>query len=225
MKRFFFLLVLSVWLLNVDLNAQDTVRTFEPVSTAFIDDSLKINNTLDSALVAADTVSANKKTKKRHSAKRAAWMSAVLPGMGQVYNKRWWKVPIIYAGFAGLSYGLYHYGTNYTGYRKAYRLQVDEDSTTLGSFKGISEANELKAYRDSNKRNLDIMAVITAVWYALNIVDAAVDAHLFNWDVSDNLALDIHPYAPAFYNTANASFGLSLQFNFKTPNQKKIFTF
>lgn len=204
---------------------QDSFLVTKPLEIATFADSNKIAAAkVDSSWQKNDSIPFKKKIEKRHSAKTASWMSAVLPGLGQAYNKRWWKLPIIYAGFAGLGYGIYHFGTNYTGYRNAYRLQVDGDSTTIGSYKGISGTLELKSYRDYHKRNLDIMAVITVVWYALNIVDAAVDAHLFHWNVDDKLALDILPFTPSIGNS-QAAFGLSFQFSFKQPAQQKKIQF
>lgn len=213
------------FILSAQSQTQDSVSATDPFEISAVSDSTKTAVVVvDSTLQKSDSLAFKKKIEKRHSAKKAAWMSAVLPGLGQAYNKRWWKLPIIYAGFAGLGYGIYYFGTNYTGYRNAYRLQVDGDSTTIGSYKGITNALELKSYRDYHKRNLDIMAIITAVWYALNIVDAAVDAHLFHWNVDDKLALDLHPFAPSIANSS-AAVGFSFQFSFKQPVPKKIIQF
>jgi len=226
-SKFFFFLF-SFFLFHLSANAQDAPAK-EREGFERIDSLLAADTTLSSVPVAntdtinSDSVSIMKKklVDKRHSPKKAIWMSAILPGLGQGYNKRWWKIPVIYAGFSGLGYGLYHFGTNYNGYRGAYRIAVDGDSTTNASYKGTSTAAELKFYRDSNKRNLDIMAVITAFWYILNIVDAAVDAHLFHWDVDDKLALDIHPMIPQMSGRGVA--GLNLQFSFRQAPKRKIF--
>lgn len=133
------------------------------------------------------------KNMKRHSPTKAAIFSAVLPGLGQGYNKKYWKIPIVYAGFAGLGYAVYYTTTEFKGYRNAYRLQVDENPATLGEYRGIDDAATLKSYRDYFKRNLDISAICMAVWYTLNIVDAAVDAHLFEWNMKDDLNVSWHP--------------------------------
>ncbi len=227
MNKILFLLF-SFFLFHLSANAQDAPDRARNESQA-IDSMIAVDTTLSVLPVAvadtinSDSVSLTKKKllDKRHSPKKAIWMSAALPGLGQGYNKRWWKIPVIYAGFAGLGYGLYHFGTDYNGYRKAYRITVDLDSTTVGSYKGISGAAELKSYRDYNKRNLDIMSVITAVWYVLNIVDAAVDAHLFHWNVDDKLALDIQPMIPQMSGRGVA--GLNLQFSFRQPQKQKVF--
>lgn len=148
------------------------------------------------------------KTAPKHSAVKALWMSAVLPGLGQAYNKKYWKIPIVWAGFAGLGYGLYHTGSRFMAYRNAYRLQVDGRPETLGSVNGISDPAGLKFYRDQNKRNLDITAICTAVWYILNLVDASVDAHLFHYDISDDLSLE---WQPVMINNQQPGLGLSLR--------------
>lgn len=142
-------------------------------------------------LVTKDSVEVKKVNK--HSPGKALWMSAVLPGLGQAYNKKYWKIPVIWAGFGGLGYGIYHTASRFVQYRNAYRLQVDQDPSTIGEVKGIQDPATLKFYRDQNKRNLDIVSICTAVWYALNLIDAAVDAHLFHYDISDDLTLQWQP--------------------------------
>ncbi|MDW8273564.1 MAG: DUF5683 domain-containing protein [Chitinophagales bacterium] len=189
----------------------------------FIGDTISSANISPEIKKSQDTTLVTKRKEKRHSPAKAAWMSAVFPGLGQAYNKKWWKIPIIYAGFGGLGYGLYHFGSNYSGFRRAYRLQVDNDSLTIGSYRGITNAAELKFFRDDYKRNLDLMGVLTAVWYALNIIDAAVDGHLFHWNVDDKLTLRLHPYAP---NMANSILGLRLELCWNRINfSKKNFAY
>lgn len=138
------------------------------------------------------TLSKNKKEKK-HSAAKAVWMSAVLPGLGQAYNKKYWKIPIVYAGFAGIGYAVYYTGRNFYGARNAYRLQVDGNPATVGSYNGDTQSETLITYRNYYKRYLDISAICLALWYGLNLVDAAVDGHLFHYDMTDKLSLHIEP--------------------------------
>jgi hypothetical protein len=149
--------------------------------------------------------------KYRHSPFYASLFSMALPGLGQAYNRKYWKIPIVYAGFAGLGYAVYHTGSNFRGYRAAYRLQVDNDANTHGSYKGVEEKATLKQYRDFFKRNLDISVICTGVWYILNIVDAAVDAHLFEWNMKEDLSLSWHPTVitgPQYQATAGLKFNL-----------------
>lgn len=150
---------------------------------------------IDSTFVQDTSKGVNKSTQmaKKHKPRTAVWLSAVLPGLGQAYNKKYWKIPIVYAGFGGLSYAVYYTATNYQQARKAYRLQVDNDPLTKGEYQGYSDPETLKAQRDFHKRNLTISGICMAVWYSLNLIDAAVDAHLFDFNMSDDLALHWEP--------------------------------
>lgn len=138
------------------------------------------------------TISGDKKL-RRHNPLYASLFSMALPGLGQAYNRKYWKIPIIYAGIGGFSYGIYALSKDFTGYRNAYRLQVDEDPNTYGSYKGVDDDATLKTYRDYYKRNRDLVCIFTGVWYALNIIDAAVDAHLFEWNMKDDIHLSWQP--------------------------------
>lgn len=160
---------------------------------------------------------AQKKEKlKKHSPLKAALFSALLPGLGQAYNKRYWKIPIVYAGLGGLGYAVYYTADNFTKSRNAYRLSVDLDSTTIGIYRGSSSASELKEYRDYYKRFLDLSILFTSLWYTLNIIDAAVDAHLFYWNVNDDLTLNWEPQIrPTYANGfAQTSVGIRLRLGF-----------
>ncbi|MES2622150.1 MAG: DUF5683 domain-containing protein [Bacteroidota bacterium] len=153
--------------------------------------------------------------KYRHRPLYAALFSMALPGLGQAYNKKYWKIPIFYAGFGGLGYAIYYTGSNFRGYRNAYRLQVDEDAATYGEYKGVDDAATLKEYRNFFKRNLDITVICTAVWYILNIVDATVDAHLFDWNMKDDLNVRWQPTfftGQANYPQANTGIKITLSF-------------
>ncbi|GIV32972.1 MAG: hypothetical protein KatS3mg031_0507 [Chitinophagales bacterium] len=152
-----------------------------------------------------DSLSVNKgetPDRRRHSVGRAVWMSAVLPGLGQAYNRKWWKIPIIYAGFAGLGYAISFNAKRWNTYREAYRLRVDGDTTTIDAFVNIYSESNLVTLKNYYKRNLDLSVIFTAVLYALNIIDAAVDAHLFEFDISDDLTLRI---APAHHFSQNGN--------------------
>lgn len=147
----------------------------------------------NSAKALHDSTITGDKRLRRHKPLYAALFSMALPGLGQAYNRKYWKIPIVYAGIGGFSYGIYALTTDFTGYRNAYRLQVDLDPNTYGSYKGVDDATTLKTYRDYYKRNLDLVCIFTGVWYALNIIDAAVDAHLFEWNMKDDIHLSWQP--------------------------------
>ena len=142
---------------------------------------------------------------RRHSPLYAALFSMALPGLGQAYNKKYWKIPIVYAGLGGLGYACYYTASNFIGYRNAYRAQVATVPDHTASYKGVDDEATLKEYRDYFKKNLDISAICTGVWYILNIVDATVDAHLFDWNMKDDIHLSWQPVMISNYNYASAT--------------------
>lgn len=137
------------------------------------------------------------KEKPLHSAHKASVYSALLPGLGQAYNKKYWKIPIVYAGFGTLYYFASSNGKLYREARTAYDYVLNEyeypiDNQFIG--KNYS-AEDLQSIRDFYRRNMELSWIISGLWYVLNIVDAAVDAHLFDYDVSDDLTVEIEPMA------------------------------
>ncbi|WP_026451901.1 DUF5683 domain-containing protein [Aequorivita capsosiphonis] len=141
---------------------------------------------------------------------KAAFYSAVLPGLGQVYNKRYWKIPIIYAGMAAGVYFYKQQDDDYDRFRNAYKRRLA--GYTDDEFQGISNDRLINAQKTAQK-NKSISIIVTAAFYFLNIVDANVDAHLRQYEVSEDLSLQ-----PSFdYNqfSAKPQYGMSLTYRFK----------
>ena len=149
----------------------------------------------------ADTI------EKKHSPKTAAILSAVIPGSGQIYNGSWWKTPIVYAGFAGIGYGLYFYQDYYKSFKTAYNnyrnpyleqgLTPPADTVlTVRGEEGYSPVN-VQQGRDFYRKYRDLCIIGIGAWYLLNILDAYTEAHLFEFDVSDDLTIN---WEPLFYN-------------------------
>lgn len=132
-------------------------------------------------------------TLRHHSVKKAVIQSALLPGLGQVYNRKWWKVPIIYAGFGALGYSIGWNAKRFRTYSDAYRARVDGNSATIDRYTDVYSENNLLVLKNYYKRNMNLAIIFTGVLYALNIIDAAVDAHLFGYDISDDLSLRVEP--------------------------------
>jgi len=153
---------------------------------------------------------------KRHSPTKATIMSACLPGLGQIYNKKYWKVPIIYAGFGVLSYIIVFNTNYYLTYKSAYIESYNGDSA--GNYSDIVKKypqESILSAREYYRRNLEITIIFTAILYALNIVDAAVDAHLFTYDIKKDLSFRIEPalISPAAqYKNYSSGIKLSLKF-------------
>ena len=146
-----------------------------------------------------------------HSPTKASLMSAILPGAGQVYNKKYWKIPIIYAGFAGLGYLAVTNNSDYKIYKDAYRLRLDGNESTLDEYVGIYSDEDLVTLKDYYRRNRDLSYICMGLLYALNIIDASVDAHLFYFNVNDDLTMLVQP---GYSAGLNAGLSLNLSFNF-----------
>ncbi|MCH8904141.1 MAG: hypothetical protein IIA45_09535 [Bacteroidetes bacterium] len=146
----------------------------------------------------------------KHSPKRAAIMSAILPGLGQAYNRKYWKIPIIYGGAAIVAYSIDYNFNKYNLYRNERICRLD---TTCANpdLVVFSDANILEL-RDYYRKYIDVSFLSGALLYVLNIVDANVDGHLYDFNVGDDLSFHIQPVR----NRINSGFysGLSLSFNF-----------
>lgn len=130
---------------------------------------------------------------REHSVRRATVMSAVLPGLGQAYNRKYWKVPIVYAGLGTCAYFIVDNSRNYRYFRDALIAETDDDPLTLNPT-GAS-ASTLRGVMEDYRQWLDLSYISLAVVYALNIIDAHVDAHLFYFDVGEDLQASIRPTA------------------------------
>ncbi len=157
--------------------------------------------------------------KKEHSPRIATIRSAIFPGLGQIYNKKYWKLPIVY-GAMGAAAGvfIFNFG-NYKATRFAYKIKYNmrvlkTDSAKYDKIRAdlvpLSEES-LRFYRNQFRRDIDYSAIFFLVMWGLNIVDATVDAHLKSFDVSPDLSLKIKPG----YSDLAKTNGLSLIFTFK----------
>lgn len=160
-------------------------------------------------VIEADTLPLD--TTVKHSPKKAALFSAVLPGLGQAYNKKYWKIPIIYAGVATTLYFANKNHQEFKTFKSAYLSRVDDDPSTIDDLPLYSDAN-LLTLTEYYRRNRDLFVIGTVVVYALNVIDAAVDAHLFYFDVSDDLSLNVLPNFNVNATGAYTGFYLTLNF-------------
>ena len=146
---------------------------------------------------------------------KAAFFSAVLPGLGQAYNRKYWKIPIVYAAIGG---GLYFYFDNnnvYKRYRNAYKRRLagftDDEFYGPGETPFLSDEALVRAQR-TLKRNKELSMLVTVGLYVLNIIEANVDAHLIQYNLDENLALK--PFIDFNNPNYNAQMGLSLNLKF-----------
>lgn len=130
---------------------------------------------------------------KSHSPNKATIYSAIIPGLGQVYNKQYWKVPVLYAGIATIVYFVNFNGDKYYSYRDEYVARINSDSTKLNPNYILYSDNSVLQLKNYYQRNLEFTWIMAGVVYLLNIIDASVYAHLFNFDVGNDLSLKIEP--------------------------------
>jgi hypothetical protein len=153
-----------------------------------------------------------------HSPRKASFYSAVLPGLGQIYNKKYWKVPIIYGGIYVFIYYINYNNNFYSQFKKAYIYRNDKDPNTTGDFyygktwTGKLQPNQLLDGMDFHKRNRDLCILGLAGIYVLNIIDATVDAYLFDYEVSQDLSLKVEPVIINTPNSVNLGLSCSLRF-------------
>lgn len=125
-----------------------------------------------------------------HSPKKAMLYSTIIPGMGQAYNKKYWKIPVIYAGIGGATYFIIDNQKQFNRFKKAYLLrsqnEPDEFQNILSEQALLNEMDRWRGYRD-------LCIIGATLLYILQIVDANVDAHFYEFDVGDNLSLKIVP--------------------------------
>lgn len=150
-----------------------------------------------------------------HPPSRAALYSALLPGLGQAYNRRYWKLPLIYGGFAAFGYFIQSNNFRYNLYRDAYNVkyavaqlksddpEYEEKKAALekdlyGAFQSVP-VDRLQYYKNSYRRDRDFFIILTILFYGINILDATVDAHFFTYDISNDLSLKLQPYSNAGY--------------------------
>ncbi len=140
--------------------------------------------------------------------------SLLLPGWGQIYNRSAWKVPIIYAGFGGLGYMFVFNHREYRYYKLAAICVGTDNCTAYPEFDGFSQANIISD-REFHRRYRDLSVVIGALWYALNGIDAYVEAHLQPFDVGDDLSLRVKPSVlPDPFQQRNVYLGASISLGF-----------
>lgn len=169
--------------------------------------------------------------KPKHNHRLATKRSALIPGWGQAYNKEYWKIPVVYGALAIPTVTFFYNNTWYKRTKTAYDLVFKasapgatfDDTTNLKNIdprlKGFS-LSSLQTFRNSFRKDRDYSVLWFVVVWGLNVVDATVFGHLKNFDVSDDLSMQVNP----MINPINNSKGISLVFNLKKPTPKKIDT-
>lgn len=169
-------------------------------------DTLKVNITQE----AIPVVEIEREPYDALAPSRAAFYSAVIPGLGQAYNKKYWKIPIVYAGIGTSIFFYINRDKEYQRFRDAYKRRLA--GFTDDEFQGVADETLIRAQR-REQRNKDVSIAVAVGFYLLNIVDANVDAHLKQFNVSEDLSLKPNINFDSF--DASTNYGLSLTFRLK----------
>ena len=218
-----YIVLLSVFCLPLAAWAEEQDNfAFKPDSVQLIDASELTVDTLPAVSWRPDPI-------------RAVWLGAICPGLGQMYNRSWWKVPIVYGALMGCGYAVMINQQSYVEYKQAYidlytdyhsESGVSDDLTKsynailpngydISRMGGASSyLDKLQNWQNSYRRYRDLSIVVTIVVYALSLVDAYVDAQLFDFDISPDLSMQVEPalhYDPMLQRT-NGEVHLAIQF-------------
>ena len=152
---------------------------------------------------------------------KSLWLALVFPGAGQIYNRKYWKLPIIYGGAVGVTYAVSYYGGYYSEYMRGYRDYMDADPNTNYHLelipKGYPESNAgtyVKNRVNSYRRYRDIFIVVGVAVYALSVIDAYVDAQLADFDISTDLSMKVRPKLDVEQHTGKPTAGCQMQIYF-----------
>lgn len=222
LQRCFLLFLLTI-VIAVPLRAQDTLRPIQKTMDTLIrpipapgTDTVKANKSIlvDSAYVP--------NSKQPHSPRKAALYSAVFPGLGQAYNREYWKMPLVYAAIGTCTYFFIDNMKTYKLYRDAYRLRVDGNPDTNDTDPRTApfDTESLKLGRDQFRQYVDYSVLFFILAYGLNIVDATVFAHLRNFDMSDDLSMRI---SPTLINNRTLGIGVHISIGGKKAKGSKYF--
>jgi uncharacterized protein DUF5683 len=189
---------------------------FDCTAQRILTDSVSIKNASPALKAAEDSI------RKTHSPRKAAIRSAILPGWGQIYNKKYWKLPIVYGGLGAVGavfvYNLKNYRDTRFAYQAKYKAALPpnqgRDSTDYWNIKPellILSLESLRFYRNEFRRDIDYSVLFFLIIWGLNVIDATVDAHLKGFDVSPDLGLKIKPGHSSMANTNGISFVLNIK--------------
>lgn len=237
------LIIIGIFLLAGTLGSRaQEVHDLDAIDSILvaIDDSLAADTVIPKVEAAEPSIVVNTPPQEAKSLKemsrwqpdpkRALWLALVIPGGGQIYNRKYWKLPIVYGGFIGCLYAMNWNNTMYKDYSQAYIDLVDKDPNTrsynlflhLGT--QIDDSNKkyyediFRKRKDRFRRWRDLSFFVLLGVYALSVIDAYVDAELSNFDISKDLSLKVEPTILNNRSSSNpldsSSLGLQCSLNF-----------
>lgn len=219
MKKYFLFLILLGFLSVDSIGQNDSIPNTQQV------DSL-------TTLLQGNLISVSKSKKgnfiKRYfkddypSPRKAVVLTAILPGLGQIYNKKYWyiKLPIVYGAFGGLIYGIDFNGRQFRFLKEQHKFMVDGDASTVSVFEGRVTAAVLKSERDRVDKLLQVSYLGIGLAYILTAAEAYTTAHLLSFDVNDDLGLQLKP---SFDFIPNQGTVVGFGINIKLKNNKESY--
>ena len=223
--------------IGIDKAMLDSIKIDKAMLDSIGLDNAKIDSVVKQGLaIISDTLAKPQpKPKKdwntwRPDPKRALWLALVIPGGGQIYNRKYWKLPIIYGGFMGCIYAMSWNNSQYVDYSKAYHDLTDNDPATQSYNEFLHLGTQIrdqdkkhyedifKKRKDKFRRWRDLSFFVLLGVYALSVIDAYVDAELSNFDISKDLSLKVEPTILNNRSSNNpldgSSLGLQCSLNF-----------
>lgn len=195
-------------------------ETYEPATQEV--DSLKLDLAGENVVI-LDSLLMTKEAINPLAPSKAAFYSTVLPGLGQIYNKKYWKAPIVWAALGGSIYSYALNNDNYQRFRTAFKRRqagfTDDEFYDLAGDNTPGQApdfdiGDLENQQERFQEDRDLWLVACIAIYALNIIDANVTAHLKQFNIDDNLSLDFQPYLDVNPITNNPNYGMALTVKF-----------
>ena len=213
---------------------QDSVLITPADTSAALQDTVIASTGKIKFKVKVNSVQSDSTAVKHREPNRIVWMGAIAPGLGQILNHKYWKLPIVYGGFLTCAYAITWYGSRYTQYKNAYLaisdgnpkndylyLEILPTGTTVQDFGGEANfKNVLNTAQNSFRRYRDLSILISVGYYALTVLDAYVDAQLFDFDITPDLSMHISPNInTGSINSAGirqtSNYGVLFSFNIK----------
>ncbi|WP_156950134.1 DUF5683 domain-containing protein [Maribacter antarcticus] len=198
--------------------AQETSETSTQEADSTVTDALASEN-----LVILDSLISTKKAINPLAPSKAAFYSTVLPGLGQIYNKKYWKAPIVWGALGGSVYMYALKNDTYRRFRTAFKRRqagfTDDEFFDLNGDNELGQApdfdaGDLENQQERFQEERDLWLVATIIIYALNIVDANVTAHLKQFNIDDDLSFDFQPYLDLNPVSNSANYGMALTIKF-----------
>lgn len=241
MKRNFLILLFTLFVCFSGF-ATEINDTLKVACDTITNAGIKEDVILDKVVIAdkIDTIKADtlKEKKFKPDPVKTIWLGAIIPGFGQIANRKYWKLPIVYGGFLGFAYAISLNNSRYNEYKNAYRDITDSDPSTNSFIDVLPSGYEyipsggvqqdpnkvgitydrlstlLNTYQESYHRYRDLSIILSAGYYALVLLEAYVDAHLYNFDISPNLSLNVLPSRIQFVQDSHSAYGLQCSIRF-----------